>query len=306
MTKIIIIGGGREPYKVEVIDLETSSTTCSGIVDYPLALDGGVGALLPNQQPLVCGGRDSGYVRQNACYSLENGQWLLFNLLNEKRHHAAISLSPYPSNDFSVIISGGSRSSGSMDTVEILNQNEWDLSSIKMPKGINDHCMVQINLTSVMIVGGYNSSYLDETYLFNAETEEWTPGPPLQVARRGLSCARIKTSLGQSFFSIISVAGYNGEYLNTVEILDEVSGNWKSGPPLPVNAYHGTLVEDPAGGVIMIGGKYQDSGYHNTLYRLSHAGPDATWFKMPQKLQNARRYHVSFLVPEEITNCTLD
>ena len=164
--------------------------------------------------------------------------------------------------------------------------------------------MVQINLTTVMIIGGYDSSYRDATYLFNSITEKWIPGPPLQNARNRQNCARIKTQNKQPYFSIIVAGGYDGAHLSSVEILDDVNGNWRYGPPLPIPLCCGALVEDSAGGVIMTGGANAEVPHHDTLFRLSHAGPDASWFKMPQRLQNARHYHVSFLVPEGLANCT--
>ena len=173
-----------------------------------------------------------------------------------------------------------------------------------MPLSNREHCMVQVNLTTVMIIGGMNSSFHDATYLFNSVTEKWMPGPPLQKARRAQNCARIKTQNKQPYFSIIVAGGYDDTFLSSVEILDDVNGNWRYGPPLPVPLCYGALVEDPAGGVIMVGGYNAEVAYHDTLYRLPHAGPDASWFKMPQRLQNARRFHVSFLVPEGLANCT--
>ena len=302
MTKIIVAGGvGR--VEVEIIDLDSSSTACSRIANLPVANYGSVGILGPNQQPLICGGYTSGY--SNVCYILESGQWQVTNEMNEKRVHAAISPSPYPSNDFSAFVTGGIYGSGlELDSGEVWNQNVWTLSPKKMPHGISYHCMVQINLTTVMIIGGANSGYLRETYLFNSETENWTSGPHLEEARGYHACARINADNNSPFYSIIAAGGYNGTLMSSVEILDDVNGNWRYGPPLPVPLYGGTLVEDPAGGVIFIGGQ-NDAGTHDTLYRLSHAGPNSSWMKLPQKLQSPRGLHVSFLVPDEIVNCTL-
>ena len=87
--------------------------------------------------------------------------------------------------------------------------------------------------------------------------------------------------------------------------MDDIEGNWRLGPELPFAIDDGSLMEDPAGGVIFVGGDNKEALQQDTIYRLSHAGPDASWFKMPQRLQNARNYHVSFLVPDGLTNCTL-
>ena len=137
MTKIIVAGGvGR--FDVEIIDLDSSSTACSRIANLPEEVYGSVGILGPNQQPLICGGYTSS-VYSNVCYILESGQWQVTNEMNEKRVHAAISPSPYPSNDFSAFVTGGYDDGVFSDSVEVWNQNVWTLSPTKMPHVVNLH-----------------------------------------------------------------------------------------------------------------------------------------------------------------------
>lgn len=208
---------------------------------------------------------------------------------------------------FQLLSQGGYNGSDWLDTVEIWDENAWEVSSMKMPTAINLHCSVQINLTTLMIIGGYNGSGRAETYILNTDTEQWAQGPSMLEARYGFGCGQIRAHRSQPYLSIIAVGGNDkAKTLRSVEILDDVSGNWRFGPPLPVPLYDGNLVEDPAGGVILIGGQNSEIGIHDTLYRLSHAGPEASWSKMPQKLQYGRIYQVSFLVPDQITNCIHD
>ncbi len=44
-------------------------------------------------------------------------------------------------------------------------------------------------------------------------------------------------------------------------------------PELPQEVSSAVLIEDPQGGVILVGGKSADGWALNTLYRLQHAGP---------------------------------
>jgi hypothetical protein len=55
----------------------------------------------------------------------------------------------------------------------------------------------------------------------------------------------------------------------------------------------------PDGGVVLIGGS-NNGTYFNTLYYLPHAGRDAHWEKLPQKLAIARDYHAATLVPDKV------
>ncbi len=80
---------------------------------------------------------------------------------------------------------------------------------------------------------------------------------------------------------------------------------WRDGPELPVVLREPEMVEDPAGGVIIVGGYRTGFGQLNTLYRLPHSGVGAEWSEMRQKLSRGRSVHVAFLVPDDVANCTM-
>jgi hypothetical protein len=46
--------------------------------------------------------------------------------------------------------------------------------------------------------------------------------------------------------------------------------------------------------------------FMDTLLRLPHAGLDAEWEEIPQKLKVGRHNHIAFMVPDEITNCSIN
>ena len=62
------------------------------------------------------------------------------------------------------------------------------------------------------------------------------------------------------------------------------------------------MVEDPQGGVILVGGKsyWEDSSYK--LFRLPQLG--ARWVEMPQKLAVGRYFHIAVLVSSTFANCS--
>jgi hypothetical protein len=63
---------------------------------------------------------------------------------------------------------------------------------------------------------------------------------------------------------------------------------------LPFGIPDTKLVEDPAGGVILVGGRSLE--ILDTLFRLAHA--EATeWRLMPQRMKIARRLHTAFMIP---------
>ncbi len=68
------------------------------------------------------------------------------------------------------------------------------------------------------------------------------------------------------------------------------------------------MVEDGNGGVILIGGSFSrngiGSGFSNTLFRIPHAGADAEWTEMEQKMKIERRTHLAFLIPDNFVQCS--
>ncbi len=94
------------------------------------------------------------------------------------------------------------------------------------------------------------------------------------------------------------------ESKKSVEILDEGSNEWQKGPELPFGIFGSQMVEDPNGGVVLIGGGSSSVGALDTLYQLPHGSQDAVWTKMEQKMKIGRQDHTAFLVPDNLVNCS--
>jgi hypothetical protein len=104
--------------------------------------------------------------------------------------------------------------------------------------------------------------------------------------------------------SIIVAGGwYGSSYLSSVEILDEGSNEWQTGPELPFGITGSQMVEDQNGGVVLIGGQSSSLSLV-TLYQLPHGGQDAVWTKMEQKMKTARSEHTAFLVHDNTVECS--
>jgi hypothetical protein len=105
--------------------------------------------------------------------------------------------------------------------------------------------------------------------------------------------------------SIIAAGGYDGSSrLSSVEILDEGSNEWQTGPELPFGIWRSQMVEDQNGGVVLIGGDSYSVANLDTLYQLPHGGQDAVWTKMEQKMKTGRAWHTAFLVPDNTVECS--
>ena len=188
MTNLLVAGGTSYLFPIEIIDLKSSSTTCKSLP--PLSLLGGAfGGLGPKDNPVICNS-NFGY---NECFIYKNNAWNQFPFLSSIRTAAAISPSPYPNKSHKFIVTGGwnySNNTTYQNTGEILTDDGWKPFPVLLPVKIAHHCMVLINSTTVLVIGGsqFNSSINLEpydrlnppnyvnTFFFNSDNEKWTQG----------------------------------------------------------------------------------------------------------------------------------
>jgi hypothetical protein len=186
----------------------------------------------------------------------------------------------------------------------MVTETGWESNIPSLPVTIGDHCMVTVNSTTVMVIGGRQNNHgSGKTFYFTFGEESWTEGPKLKYKRYSHSCGKIRRNKESQEMSIIVAGGDDVLLLSSVEILDEGSKEWQTGPELPFVIENSQMVEAQNGGVVLIGGS---SLVYNldTLYKLPHAGRDAVWTKMQQKLKTGRMEHLAFLVPDNIVECS--
>jgi hypothetical protein len=210
--------------------------------------------------------------------------------------------------DGKLLVTGGRDSSFSpLNSAEMLTEDGWDSNIPSLPVTISGHCMVTVNSTTVMAIGGrQNGQYFSgKTFYFTFGEESWTEGPELKIKRSSHSCGKIKRNKDSQEMSIIVAGGWDGSSrLSSVEILDEGSNEWQTGPELPFGIDLSQMVEDQNGGAVLIGGSSSSVGSLDTLYQLTHLGQDAMWTKMEQKMKTGRFDHTAFLVPDNIVDCS--
>ena len=105
-------------------------------------------------------------------------------------------------------------------------------NGIDMPITISNHCIVKINETTILSIGGdgFASLTFAKTMYFNHETQDWTLGPEMKVARTQHSCGKVVIEGA----SVIVVAGgisteNSDSVLTSVELLPEDSTVWIEG-----------------------------------------------------------------------------
>jgi hypothetical protein len=206
-----------------------------------------------------------------------------------------------------LLVTGGfDESDLDLNSAEMFTEEGWESNIPSLPVTISGHCMVTVNSTTVMVIGGrQNDQISGKTFYYTFGEESWTEGPELKNKRRYHSCGKIRRNKESQEMSIIVAGGWDGSSeLSSVEILDEGSNEWQTGPELPFGIDLSQMVEDQNGGVVLIGGQLDTVYNLDTLYQLSHGGQDAVWIKMQQKMETGRFSHTAFLVPNNIVDCS--
>jgi hypothetical protein len=257
---------------------------------------------------MMCGSNDP--INNTDCFYFEYGQWNPSQPLTENRFYSGFSTSPYPKVKSKIFVTGGGLNGtlSPISSAELLTDKGWESVAAPLPTPLQYHCMVLLNSITAMVTGGIeNTTITSNTYLRNTEINQWIEGPSLSQNRYQHSCGRIRNGKESSKFEIIVVGGFNGSDLSSVEIFDAETYAWRAGASLPFAITDAVLVEDPTGGVILVGGRSKiselDPAPLDTLFRLPHADADH-WQEMPQKLKSGRRYHSAFLIPNENVDCS--
>ncbi len=302
----LLICGGDFPHidSCEVINLASSASACKNPPNFPARVRLAIGGLGFKGNPILCGGGQNDAL-SNKCYSLENNEWVSSGSMKSVRVAAAAA----QLQNGKLLVTGGYDGPGSyLNSAEMLTEEGWENNIPSFPVTIAAHCMVTVNSTTVMVIGGQQNGELSgKTFYFTFGKESWTEGPELKNERIFHSCGRIRRNKESQDMSIIVAGGSDdfSSYLSSVEILDEGSNEWQTGPELPFAIGASQMVEDQNGGVVLIGGQISSSAGHlDTLYQLPHGGQDAVWTKMEQKMNTGREDHTAFLVPDNIVDCS--
>jgi hypothetical protein len=299
-SKLLICGGDNTD-TCEVINLASSASTCKNPPTFPARVYTAIGGLEFKGKQIICGGYQND-VLSNKCYSLENNEWVSSASMNSVRVYAAAA----QLQDGKLLVTGGYDGSGSdLKSAEILTEEGWESNIPSLPVIMTRHCMVTVNATTVIVIGGrQNNQYSGKTFFFTFGEKSWTEGPELKNKRDSHSCGKIRRNKDSQEMSIIVAGGFDGSYLSSVEILDEGSNEWQTGPELPFGFYGSQMVEDQNGGVVLIGGYSPSVDALDTLYQLPHGGQDAVWTKMEQKMNTRRWQHTAILIPDNIVDCS--
>ena len=257
---------------------------------------------------MYCGGFD-GTSSICECFGYKQDVWTALAPISACRHNSAsASLVMQSDRKPAFIMAGGWIGSVRLSIVEYFDGSIWQSLS-DLPEPVHSHCMVAKNDTVLLSIGGANPiGVTSKTYFFNAEMNQWSPGPDLAAPRYRHSCAFVtwnNPTDGQSEQVVVVVGGHESydhtTTLSSVELLfiNNLAMGWQPGPELPLGIASPVLVEFKES-VILVGGGASGVSFRH-LYQLSSR--DGPWVDMEQALPKARRDQLAFLIPDELTDC---
>ncbi len=254
--------------------------------------------------PIFCSGYSYNTGDKCDCFAFENGTWNQAASLNTCRRYATSTLVTLTTGEERMLILGGREGLTALTSVESFDGYLWeDNDFANLPAGESQYCVAKINDTTLISMGGVENFQGRDSYFYNLLTNEWTLGPKLESPRNGLSCGVLNWNNPETGEFEKVVVAASGDYFSTVELLfmnghDELGSSWVQGPILENEAYMSRIVEFE-NSVILVGGREGLDGKH--LYQLD--SPTGSWTLLPHKLKEARSSHVTFFIPDEITNC---
>jgi len=249
---------------------------CDNLPEYPVGLQGGTGQLFNKSTPIICGG----YSRTDLCdcYALQNQSWTKISSLNECRRYPASALVSLERKEEVLTIIGGKGGSAVLQSVESFDGTDWEQEKLsELPNGVWEHCLVKINSTTLLLVGGSETTGglnapVSATHFDDLNENQWIPGPALNVARAGAGCGILNwmnPQTNQIEKIVVAAGGYKS---STTELLyvDRIGDySWNMGPSFPTANGFPSMVEFQ-NSVILIGGGYPHGS--KDLYQLTSPG----------------------------------
>jgi hypothetical protein len=209
----LLVTTGNPTTSSEVIDLLDASNICQDLDDYPLPGFCAVGGLLNDVNPLVCGGY---HTVADECYIV--GQSGPKAKLLEGRDTAASLVL----NHSHIWITGGlDGNQDRLSSTELVSVGQPTSKGPELPKAVYGHCLVRVNDSTALLIGGFDGWFSDESYYMSLEDQSWSQGLNLKEGRYAHTCGVFKSSVHQGRTVVIAAGGHNGgNVMNSVELLD--------------------------------------------------------------------------------------
>ena len=212
----------------EIIDVQSNSDVTSSFGEIPSLRRRAVGGLI-GSTPIICGGYDSNYNREESCFTYNQSQWTKTHTMTNKRSSASV----IQLNSITLWIVGGIKTlNDDLDSSEFVGLDSTvGQPGPKLPYPLFSSCAVKYSADKIYIIGGKDdlSSYLNKVLIYNPNNGfTHIEDPSLNEKRIYHACALM--SNGQHS-KIVAAGGYSDEngFLSSVEIFDLTTNKWIAG-----------------------------------------------------------------------------
>ncbi len=292
----------------EVFDLEDPNAVCSVSPQYfHHSLRFATSGLLSERELVICGGYKGGS-ETDECWTL--GSTAEFATLdNPRTDTASIVLDAGQT----LWITGGHSFGSTLRTTEMVSASGIVSSGPNLPEQREDHCLVKINVTTAMLIGGSDSGgsggeISTKTWFYHIRSGQWRNGPELSTGRIIQSCGLLNDK-GNGHRIVVVTGGWRAFYQTTgsTELLDLDSDGplqWDVGPSLPQAVDRAPSVVAKGGTSFIVVGGLSSSSYHtDNLQELQCQNGDCTWTVLDQSLNVPRCCGVAVMVPNSMVTC---
>jgi N-acetylneuraminic acid mutarotase len=188
---------------------------------------------------------------------------------------------------------GGFKIDDHTASTEMLDANQW-IPFIEMPQGVSSHCMVQVNSTTTIVIGGgtITEKYSRKTMIFHLGKQSWQTGPDMKTGR-------IEHACGMFQGHVLVMGGYNGQVLSSTEVWNPATNIWTEGPQLPSGLAYSSTASDHSGNIYLLGG-FDGFKIIDTILKLSFTNDGYCWIPMGQKLKTPRMSHIAIPFPDNL------
>ena len=175
-----------------------------------------------------------------------------------------------------------------------------------LPHELSSHCLVMVNSTLAMLLGGLNTHFYTDyqTWFYNFENEDssWVEGPTFIQSRYSHVCGKIKDLKDGK--TVIVAAG--GIFDESTEVLIPDSGEWIIGPNLPHERSEAVGLTTPSeDSFLLIGGyNYDTTQEEDSIYKLQCYNLDCAWTKLDLELLQGRVLFLAAFVPNSVLSGT--
>lgn len=305
-AQLLMVFGG-EPYSNDVtllsLDGDPPVPEClQNLNPHPKQLSGSCAATLGNSKlPHVCGGSYSecgdltcNEDESDECYRYnpDLDSWTLSGIMSSSTNdYTACTVNGVPE----MIMNGGYSGSSSVSrSTRYTSDGELFGNLPPMPMGFLRHCVVALDGDDLFVTGGITSSGRSgKSFLYHSDTMEWEVLQDIPTPRNDMACAMVHNSAGEQ-----EIIAAGGDYVETVEIYNLQSGQWRTGNPFPDNGIFDATVVPLEESFLLVGGY---DGYPLTLDTIYKYNKDNdTWSLLETRLPSPAEKPIALLVDIDI------